>query len=42
MSSELSHSFGTSDDYSWSTDDDFSDQLSAAELSSLCKVTYVT
>ena len=38
MSSELSHSVVTSDDCSRTTDDDFDDQPSPAELSDLCKV----
>lgn len=40
MSSELSHSVVTSDDCSQSTDDDFDDQPSPAELSNLFKVTF--
>jgi len=38
VSSELSHSIITSDDCSRTTDDDFDDQPSPAELSDLCKV----
>jgi len=40
VSSELSHSVVTSDDCSRSTDDDFDDQPSPAELSNLFKVTF--
>jgi len=38
VSSDLSHSVVTSDDCSRTTDDDFDDQPSPAELSNLCKV----
>jgi len=38
VSSELSNSVVTSDDCSRTTDDDFDDQPSPAELSDLCKV----
>jgi len=41
VSSELSRSVVNSDDCSRSTDDDFDDLPSPAELSDLCKVVYM-